>query len=441
MNIIQFDGMAIPNPGKMGIGVVLKMEDTIVEEISEKLPNNGTNNRAEYLAVLSGVKRALELGWKDAIIEGDSKLVINQLKGSWKVKNEDLKGLYSQVIEALMKFDTYILRWIPREENSIADKLAARAFGYEEDPYHQLKPNILAQKNGDDTNPEAVNIACPRPGCGMECRYEVRIFKDDTQHISKICPIHGHIKYVPRREPYVSLTEEKKVQRILTSIKSNNESHKPQKIRGLITIDGHSLFPISWLGTQAFCEYQLYLENWKGIIVKPTKSMKKGKLVHTQLKAEFDKEALPASIHGILNESRKEIINSREFFVQDIAHGIYGYIDDVIFSPNYFGIIDDKPKTEPYLTDKNQVYGYCLAFQSTIGKYDERPIIAVLRTRGTDDIYWSSPFDENITKKIIRVINHIHDLISGTVSFKSTKNSNKCRGCKMNFYCDKAIRL
>ncbi|KAF5429925.1 ribonuclease HI [Candidatus Methanophagaceae archaeon] len=128
MKKIQFDGAAIPNPGEMGIGVVLIEDKDILMEITKKLPDKGTNNIAEYTALLIGISAALELGWKDVLIEGDSKLVINQVKGAWKINKTHLKRLHAQVVKELSKFDSYALNWIPREKNFVADKLASNAF-------------------------------------------------------------------------------------------------------------------------------------------------------------------------------------------------------------------------------------------------------------------------------------------------------------------------
>jgi len=114
----------------MGIGVVLIENSNIITEISNKLPNYGTNNIAEYTALLTGISKALALGWKHVIIEGDSKLVINQVKGAWKINKEHLKNLYVEVVKELSKFDSYTINWIPREKNFITDELASKALGY-----------------------------------------------------------------------------------------------------------------------------------------------------------------------------------------------------------------------------------------------------------------------------------------------------------------------
>ena len=139
MKKIQFDGAAIPNPGKMGIGVVLIEDKIRIAKISQKLPDKGTNNIAEYTALLTGLTKALELGWKHIIIEGDSKLVINQVKGAWKINKAHLKRLHAQVIKELSKFDSYALNWIPRNKNSAADELASKALRHKAEGYHRAE--------------------------------------------------------------------------------------------------------------------------------------------------------------------------------------------------------------------------------------------------------------------------------------------------------------
>ena len=196
MKKIQFDGVAIPNPCEMAIGVVLIENDNIITKISKKLPNNGTNNIAEYTALLTGIFKALELGWKKVSIEGDSKLVVNQINGTWRINKAHLENLYNKVINELSKFESYTLKWIPREKNFIADELASKALGHKEDPYHYLKI-----KNNEIYKKEDVDIKCPK--CQKDCEFKWQQFKNGSKHIRQECPIHGYIRYAPKVEPYL----------------------------------------------------------------------------------------------------------------------------------------------------------------------------------------------------------------------------------------------
>lgn len=124
---INSDGAARGNPGPAGIGVVLKDETgKVVAEIFEYIGET-TNNQAEYLALLAGLKKAIELGAESVGIFADSELMVSQIKGVYKVKNEGLKPLFNEAKELLKKFKTCNICHIPREKNKEADKLANKA--------------------------------------------------------------------------------------------------------------------------------------------------------------------------------------------------------------------------------------------------------------------------------------------------------------------------
>lgn len=137
MKQIQFDGAAIPNPGKRGIGAILLDNGNVIHEISEKLEGIGTNNEAEYNALIQGLKKAHDLGWTDINVQGDSKLVVNQVNGKWSVKSDNLKVPCQVAKELVAQFNSIKLEWIPREQNEKADYAASKALGFPEDPYHK----------------------------------------------------------------------------------------------------------------------------------------------------------------------------------------------------------------------------------------------------------------------------------------------------------------
>ena len=114
-----------------------------------------------------------------------------------------------------------------------------------------------------------------------------------------------------------------------------------------------------------------------------------------------------------------------------------GLIDEVLLTPDSFIVIDDKPGTKTFLSNINQIFGYCLAFKSSVVLEDSRPVIAALRERGTDNIYWSVPFDPDAEGHITTIIGRIHSLLSGTLEFASSDNPNKCRACRFNSICDR----
>jgi predicted RecB family nuclease len=137
----------------------------------------------------------------------------------------------------------------------------------------------------------------------------------------------------------------------------------------------------------------------------------------------------------MLETSKTGEILSRELPVISEEHGIRGFIDEVWMTPDEFIIIDDKPGTRAFSSSINQVYGYCLAFKDMIP--EKRRIIASLRERGTENIFWSSYFDKKAEKDIKELINRIHKLLNGETEFIPTENPNKCRSCRFNNLCDK----
>ncbi len=202
MKYIQFDGGAIPNPGNMGIGVVLIDDNRIIKELSKKLDGVGTNNEAEYSALIEGLKQAIELGWKNICIQGDSKLVINQIKGMWKINKPHLRVLNNTVKELLNNFNSVEMKWIGREQNSRADAAASMALGFKEDPYHQM---IKKDKTDHGSS-------CPK--CGKECKFELQTFKNGDQHLKQRCPTHGFIRWAPKLPEYLEkVAEDKHVQK------------------------------------------------------------------------------------------------------------------------------------------------------------------------------------------------------------------------------------
>jgi len=214
-----------------------------------------------------------------------------------------------------------------------------------------------------------------------------------------------------------------------------NELPQPKKVSSVIYVNERPLFPISWLNKQDYCEYQIYLENVAGIKVEPTKQMVEGKQELENLYEEFKKEAVPVTMDEMLLESKKVQVLSRELSVRDPVHGIYGLIDEVLLTPDSFIVIDDKPGTKTFLSNINQVYGYCLAFKSSVVLGDGRPVIGALRERGTDNIYWSVPFDQEAESHIISVVEHVHSLLAGVAEFVSSENPNKCRACRFSGVC------
>ncbi|WP_433362564.1 bifunctional RNase H/acid phosphatase [Streptosporangium sp. CA-115845] len=127
--VVEADGGSRGNPGPAGYGAVVKdaADGQVLAETAESIGTQ-TNNVAEYRGLIAGLTSLLALAGDGAKVEVrmDSKLVIEQMAGRWKVKNEGLRPLALQAA-ALARRLKVTWRWIPREKNKDADRLANEA--------------------------------------------------------------------------------------------------------------------------------------------------------------------------------------------------------------------------------------------------------------------------------------------------------------------------
>lgn len=131
--VLEADGGSRGNPGTAGSGaVVITFDGEILAEIGTFLGTE-TNNFAEYTGLITGLEW-IHAHDPEARIEirMDSKLVIEQMSGRWKIKHPNLKPLAAQAQE-LLKKHTHRLQWIPREKNSRADEIANRVMDTQAD--------------------------------------------------------------------------------------------------------------------------------------------------------------------------------------------------------------------------------------------------------------------------------------------------------------------
>ena len=170
---------------------------------------------------------------------------------------------------------------------------------------------------------------------------------------------------------------------------------------------------ISWLCAQDYCEYQLYLDQVKGVEVDDTPAMVEDSAEHQRLEDEFlAKAEAEYTFEEAVEESQKTSISSRELYVKDRSLGIRGYIDELILNPDGFTVIDDKPvgrTGKVYPSSKHQVYGYCMALKHMLGADEQRPITAAVRARGSDRIIWSEVFDTKAEKKVSTLSSGVQD--------------------------------
>lgn len=135
MIYIYFDGLTEPvNPrGISTYGYAIYKNNTaIIKEgyglAAEPWSSNATNNVSEYTGLICALISAIELGVKSAKVRGDSKLVISQMNGIYKVKSARLMPLYKRAHELSLKIKSVEFEWVPRELNKKADMLSRIAY-------------------------------------------------------------------------------------------------------------------------------------------------------------------------------------------------------------------------------------------------------------------------------------------------------------------------
>ena len=117
-----FDGSATPNPGQMMIGGWIRDPSGKQIYSFSRAIGEGTNNIAEYQALLTLLKEARKLGIKNISIQGDSALIINQVKGIWKARDPRMVQ-YKNRVHAVLKHMDWELHHVLRRFNKEADSL------------------------------------------------------------------------------------------------------------------------------------------------------------------------------------------------------------------------------------------------------------------------------------------------------------------------------
>jgi ribonuclease HI len=132
--VLYTDGAARGNPGPAGAGVHIEAEDgSVLAEVAVYLGST-TNNVAEYMALLAGLERAGELGAREIEVRSDSELMVRQMSGRYKVRNEALQALHARAHELAAGFDRVRYVHVRREQNRDADRLANRAIDASREP-------------------------------------------------------------------------------------------------------------------------------------------------------------------------------------------------------------------------------------------------------------------------------------------------------------------
>jgi ribonuclease HI len=120
---IYTDGGARGNPGPAAAaGVIIDHDGRVVEEVTDYIGVT-TNNVAEYRALILSLRRALDLGCARVAVKMDSELVVKQINGSYRVKDEKMIPLHAEVRRLLARFASMSVEHVSRSANKHADKL------------------------------------------------------------------------------------------------------------------------------------------------------------------------------------------------------------------------------------------------------------------------------------------------------------------------------
>jgi ribonuclease HI len=152
---LQFDGCSKSNPGIAGAGAVIYKFNKEICYKTQFVGNNETNNVAEYTGLIIGLKEAIKLNIKSIYVEGDSLLVIKQMKGEYKVKSSNLINLYNEAKELEKQFEIILFSHIYRCQNKRADELSNLAISkdcvdekmyYDEDDEHEADEYLFKEE-------------------------------------------------------------------------------------------------------------------------------------------------------------------------------------------------------------------------------------------------------------------------------------------------------
>jgi ribonuclease HI len=120
---LSTDGGARGNPGPAAFGYVLESEEGHVLAAHGEAIGRATNNVAEYRGLVAGMKKAAELGVRDLEVVSDSELLVKQMRGDYRVKNEMLRDLWDQATRLERRFVRVRYTAVRREHNELADRL------------------------------------------------------------------------------------------------------------------------------------------------------------------------------------------------------------------------------------------------------------------------------------------------------------------------------
>jgi len=128
---LSTDGGARGNPGPAAYGYVLESDDGHVLAAHGEAIGRATNNVAEYRGLVAGMEKAAELGVRELDVVSDSELLVKQMRGEYRVKNEALRDLWEQASDLERRFARVRYTAVRRAHNELADRLVNEALDAE----------------------------------------------------------------------------------------------------------------------------------------------------------------------------------------------------------------------------------------------------------------------------------------------------------------------
>jgi ribonuclease H / adenosylcobalamin/alpha-ribazole phosphatase len=216
--VVEADGGARGNPGPAGYGAVVREANT-GEVLAERSGAIGvaTNNVAEYEGLIAGLQAAAEVGAVEVDVRMDSKLVVEQMSGRWRINHPGLRPLAARAAGLVQGFDAVSYTWVPRDRNKHADALAnaamdaaatlgpAAAPGPASAPGPSAEPPAVAPAAAEPaaTAPAAAEPAAAEPAAGVAPAAPARpVPEPDAATVPDLTePAAGRPSWEPRGAP------------------------------------------------------------------------------------------------------------------------------------------------------------------------------------------------------------------------------------------------
>jgi ribonuclease HI len=130
--ILRTDGASRGNPGHAASGVVIERADGTLVARGKQYLGEMTNNQAEYRALITGLKAVARYEPTAVTVYMDSELIVKQMNGQYRVRDEALRPLYEEALAAAKRLPGVTFAHVPRGKNALADKLANEALDEQE---------------------------------------------------------------------------------------------------------------------------------------------------------------------------------------------------------------------------------------------------------------------------------------------------------------------